>query len=250
MTTRDRTVLMVVVVLAVLGAGWMLVVSPKRKEAKNLESTVSAAKSALSSAEGQLGNARAAQAQYAGAYASVVRLGKAVPASQEVPSLMYQIAHATGQRNVEFNSITSAGGTSSTPASSSATTSASSPAAATAPAAFQQMPFTFVFTGGFFNLEKVFRQITAFTTHSHGGLDVSGRLLTIQSVKLSPEASSKPGSTPKLSGNITATAYVLPASQGLTGGATPTSPTGATATPTSGGGASAPTAPAVARVTP
>ncbi len=93
-----------------------------------------------------------------------------------------------------------------------------------------------------------------------GGLSVSGRLLTVQSVRLTPTTSraaaeSAKGSSGQLSGTITATAYVLPASQGLTAGATPSSPASAAGQgrPRDGNdaeGASSPTAPAVARVTP
>jgi hypothetical protein len=110
------------------------------------------------------------------------------------------------------------------------------------------MPFTFGFSGGFFDLERLFRQLTAFTTHQGpNGLRVSGRLLTIQSVKLSPETGSA-GSTQKLTGTVTATAYVLPSGTDLTAGATPAAPAGATAAPSSSAGS--PTTPAVAKVTP
>ena len=238
MAGRDRIVLMVVVSLALVAAGWMLVVSPKRKEAKTIETTVATAQQELSTAQGKLAETKAAQAQYSSAYSSVVSLGKAVPASQEVPSLVVQLEKASNQHQVDFNSI-AAGGTGSGSA-------ASAPAAT---AGFTQMPFTFIFSGGFFSMEHLFRQLTAFTTHTSGsGLQVSGRLLTIQSVKLAPEASEK-GKVPRLTGTVTATAYVLPASQGLTDGATATSPTGAT-TPASASSTSAATAPAVARVTP
>ena len=240
MTGRDRIVLIVVVVLAVLAGGWMLVVSPKRKEAKTVEAKVASAQSELSSAESSLADARAAQAQYSTAYSAVVNLGKAVPPSQEVASLVYELEEASNSRDVAFNSIVSGSGS-----------SGSSPSAApasTAAAGFTQMPFTFVFSGGFFQLEHLFRQLTAFTTHQGpSGLRVSGRLLTIQSVKLAPEAAG-PGKSAKLSGTVTATAYVLPAGQGLTGGATPAGPAGAT--PASAASSSSPTTPAVAKVTP
>ena len=49
-----------------------------------------------------MASARAAQSQYAAAYASVVNLGKAVPPSQEVPALIDQLAQATNQKNVEL----------------------------------------------------------------------------------------------------------------------------------------------------
>jgi len=247
MTGRDRIVVMVLAVIAVLGGGWILVVSPKRQEASTLQAKVSEAATSLASAEGNLASARTAQAQYAKAYASIVSLGKAVPSGQEVPSLIYQLSQATKQKNVEFTSIVSGGAV-----------GASAPAATpvSTATAFAQMPFTFIFNGGFFDLEHLFQKLTAFTTStSSGALRVSGRLLTIQSVKLEPGPSTATvaGKTAvsSLTGTISATAYQLPAGQGLTGAATATSPTGA-ASPaaTTTGAASSPTAPAVARVTP
>ncbi len=97
MTGRDRIVAIVVGVVVVLGAGWMLVVSPERQQASKLGTQVSEAQSQLSSAEGKLASARVAQAQYATAYASVVSLGKAVPPSAEVPSLIYQLSQASSR---------------------------------------------------------------------------------------------------------------------------------------------------------
>ncbi len=241
MTGRDRIVVIVIAVLLLIAGGWMLIVSPKRKEAKSVESKVSSAQSEASKAESQLADARAAQSQYATSYAAVVNLGKAVPPSQEVASLLYQLEDASNLRHVSFNSITS-GGSGSSPTTSSPTSATTTAASS----GFTQLPFTFEFSGGFFALEHLFRQLTAFTTHqSPNGLRVSGRLLTIQGVKLSPEAG--PGHTQLLSGTVTATAYVLPAGQTVANGATPSAPAGAA----SGSSATtSPTTPAVAKVTP
>jgi Tfp pilus assembly protein PilO len=218
-TTRDRLVLIGVMALALLAAVWLLLVSPERKTASKLSSEVSAASAQLASAQGDAASAQAAQRRYSAAYSSVVSLGKAVPASEEVPSLMYQIAQATNEKHVEFNSITSGGGT----GGSSTGSTSSTVAAAAVSAGFTQMPFTFVFGGSFNDLYHLFRQLNAATVRtSSGGLQVSGRLLTLQAVKLEPAAAGS--SSQQLTGTITATAYVLPASQGLTAGATPTSP--------------------------
>ncbi len=239
MTGRDRIVLIVIVVAAVLGAAWALVVSPERKKASQLSTQVTAAQSQLSAAESQLASARSAQAQYASAYSAVVSLGKAVPASEEVPSLMYQLAQATGEKNVQFASI----------AAGSAGSSSSSSSAAAASASFSNMPFTFVFNGTFFDLEHLFEQLNRFTVRtSTGSIQVSGRLLTVQSVKLAPESGENQTSgPPRLTGTITATAYVLPASQGLTSGATASSPSGGAGSTSS---SPSPTTAAVARVIP
>jgi hypothetical protein len=240
-------VLIVVVVLVLLGAGWLLVVSPERHKANGLNSKVSGAQSQLSTAQAALASAQAAKAQYPKAYASVVTLGKAVPAEQEVPSLIYQLEQASNSRSVDFNSIVSGGG------SATASSSTSGAAASAKLAGFTQMPFTFVFSGGFFSLEHLFGGLTKFTAHTtSGGLEVSGRLLTIQSVKLAPENAGPAGTVKgpqRLSGTITATAYVLPPSQGLTGGASESAP-GGSPSPAAAQSPSSPTAPAIAKVTP
>jgi Tfp pilus assembly protein PilO len=249
-TTRDRLVLIGLGALAMLAAFYLLLVAPERKEAASLNAQVATAGAQLATAEGEVASARSDQARYASSYASIVRLGKAVPAGEEVPSLIYQLAQASNQKHVDFSSITTGAG-----GGSSSSSAASAPAAAVASAGFTQMPFTFVFSGSFDDLYHVFQQLNRFTTRTtSGGLTVSGRLLTIQSTKLSPSstdgtAGSK--SSEQLTGTITATAYVLPASQSLTGGATAASPASSGSTPISGpGSTSSPSAPAIARVTP
>jgi type II secretory pathway pseudopilin PulG len=237
MTGRDRIVIVVLGALAVLAAAWLLVVAPEREKATKLGTEVSTAQTQLSTAESQVASARSAQAGYPTAYASLVKLGKAVPTSQEVPSLVYELAHASNQKQVDFTSITSGGASGGSSGSSSAV-----PAAAAA--GFSQMPFTFVFKGSFFDLYNLFQQLNRFTLHtSSGGLVVSGRLLTIQSAQLAP--GTEQGSKGQLTGTITATAYVLPGSQSLTGGATAASPAGVTQTTSSSGASSSPTTPAV-----
>ncbi len=243
MTGRDRIVVVSLAAAAILVAVWMLAVSPERQQASKAAGEVASAQSQLQSAESQVASASAAQAKYQAAYAAIVSLGKAVPASQEVPSLMYQLSKATGQKNVEFASITSGSGGSSS--SSSSTTSA-----VAASAGFTQMPFTFVFNGTFDSLYGLFNQLDGFAQRTTAGdVLVRGRLLTVQSIKLAPSTAGAPASgsgktEEKLTGTITATAYVLPAGQTLAGGATPAGPAGATQTASTGGSSST-NAPAV-----
>jgi cobalamin biosynthesis Mg chelatase CobN len=261
MTARDRLVVIVLALLAVLGAVWLLLVSPERKKAATLAAQVSAASAEVASAHGTEASARNAQAQYAAAYASIVKLGKAVPANREVPSLIYQLAQASNEKSVEFSSITAgSGGSSSAGGSASASASAASASASAASGAalagFTEMPFTFVFNGSFFDLQHLFEQLDNFALDTTSGdLQISGRLLTIQSVSLagaSGSAGAGSGVSPgTLTGTIAATAYVLPPTQGLTGGATPASPASATTTTASTTtAASSPAPPAIARVNP
>jgi Tfp pilus assembly protein PilO len=242
MTGRDRIVIMAIVVAVLLAGVWMEVVSPERKQVGELNSKVMSAQSQLTAAEGKVADAKGAQSQYATAYAATVNLGKAVPPSQEVASLIDQLTQASNQRDVYFSSIANGSGSSSAGA-----------AAATTPAAagLTQLPFTFTFEGSYFDLEHLFNRLTDFTKlDGSGNIEVSGRLLTIRSVSLTPAASATPnGKSSELTGAITAAAYVLPASQSLTGSATPASPTGA-GTSTTSASASSPVSPAIVKVNP
>jgi Tfp pilus assembly protein PilO len=255
MTARDRLVIMVVGVVLALVVGWMAFVSPEQKKAAKAKKAVATASSQLTAAESQLDDARGAQTRYASAYASIVNLGKAVPPGREVPSLIYQLAQASNQRHVEFSSIVN--GTTSGSGSSSSSSSSGSSTAGASSAGLTQMPFTFVFNGSFFDLYHLFHQLDRFIVRkASGDLAVRGRLLTIQGIKLAPTAeseSSGKGHKETLMGTITATAYVLPAAQGLTGGATPGAPgagSASSAKPVSASAASSPTPSAVVKVGP
>jgi Type II secretion system (T2SS), protein M len=249
-TSRDRLVVMVIAVLVLLGGAWLVVVSPERSKASKLQEEVNTATSQLTGAQGQLANATAAQARYSSAYATIVSLGKAVPPGREQPSLLYELAQASNQRHVDLSSVSyqAPGG--------SASASSASAASAASVAGFTQMPFTFVFTGSFSDLYSLFQQLNHATARTaNGGIQVSGRLLTIQSAKLAPINTAAGGSASsqssvQLSGTISATAYVLPSAQGLTGGATPSSPAPASTGSSKAAGASAATTPALAKVIP
>ena len=235
MTLRDRLVLTAVIVLAVVGASWVLVVSPERKKATELATQVVAAKAQLSAAESKLNTARQAQARYSSAYTSIVSLGKAIPTSQEVPSLIYELSQASKQKSVDFQSITVGSGT------AGAASAASS--AAVASTGFAQFPFTFVFSGSYFGLEHMLRQLTDLATLTPAGtLQVNGRLLTIQSVRLAPDTETT-GKRSQLTASVIATAYQLPA-EPLTGASAAASASAAG----SASGATSPTAPAIVKV--
>ncbi len=249
MTTRDRLMLIGIIALAVLLGAWFTTIAPERQRAAKISAEVETARQQLASAESAADSAKNAQAQYSSAYASLVSLGQAVPASAETPGLIYTLDRATHSRDVGFTSIT-AGATGSTSSAAAAT-------AATQNTAFSQEPFTFVFNGSFVDLYKLLDQLEGFTVQtSSGALHVNGRLLTIDSVSLAPSsngagasASSK-SKSPRLTGTISATAYVLPAGATPLGGATPSSPASATTTASSTSSSGSAVTPAVVKATP
>jgi Tfp pilus assembly protein PilO len=256
MSARDRLVLMGIAALAVVGAVWMLAVSPARKQASTLAGEVSSVQGQLAGVKGELASASEVQVRYRSAYTSLVTLGKAVPTADEVPGLMYAVDQAANHKKVQFTSISSGGKGSGS--SSSSSSSSSTAGAAAQSLGFHQMPFTFTFSGSYQDLCRLLVQLENFTAQGRSGaLRVSGRLLTIQSITLggttggsTSSAGASTGKPGDMTWTITASAYVLPASAG--GGATPAGvqPSGATTTPTSSPGGSVAPAPAVVKVSP
>ncbi len=264
MSARDRLVLMAIAALAVLGAVWVLAVSPARKQASALDGEVASVRGQLATVQGELAGAISVRARYGSTYASLVSLGKAVPTSAEVPGLMYAIDQAANHRKVQFTSISN-GGASGSSASHTSSSPSSSPAASGAAgqgAGLKQLPFTFIFDGSYQQLCRLLSELEGFTAQGRSGtLRVSGRLLTIQGITLGGASAggsrgASAGQSGKPSGEmtwtITATAYVLPASAASSGGATPAGPqsSGGAATTSGSPSSGATTAPAVVRVTP
>jgi hypothetical protein len=248
-TARDRIVLLVVAGLAVLAGFWFLVLGPKRDDAKAISDQLSAAQQRLETAQQSASSAEAARRRYASDYATVARLGKAVPVQDDVPSLVYQLESTAHDHHIDFRSIkleASGAPSTSAPASNAAAAAASAngttPAAATSAAAatlppgatvgaagFPTMPFSFNFDGSFFDMQKFLRSLDGLTTAQGQNITVKGRLLTVDGFSL--KASRK--GFPKVQANIAATAYLLPSDQGLTNGATPADPAGSSSSSSS-----------------
>jgi hypothetical protein len=253
MSARDRILVGIAGSVAVVAALWFMAISPRFHDAKTLSTQVAKAQERRVQAEGDLAQAQAAVAGYRSNYATVARLGKSVPVDDEVPSLVYQLDAAANATGIDFRSIKLAAGAAgapadtSTPAPSGKSGSATQTVAATlppgasiGPAGFPSMPFSFAFEGSFFTLERFLRKIDAFTGISGKRIRVGGRLLTLNGISLT----AAPEGFPHIRASISATAFLVPADQGLTAGATAASPTAVstpsgsaaiTATPTAGG---------------
>lgn len=251
MTGRDRIVIMVVLAVGAVVAAWMLVVSPKRSEASSLSSQIASEQSQLDSVRGQVNAGLAAQKAFAGQYAQLARLGEAVPPTDDIPSLIYQVQTAAQAARVSFRGLQLTPGSSSspaTPSTSSGSSGSSSSAGASAPplppgaavgaAGLPTENFTFTLGGTFFSLANFFNRLNNFVINRNSQLLISGRLMTINAISLSPGAS---GSSP-LTASVSATTYIVPSTQAPTGGASSAGSATASAQPQPSGSSS--TAPA------
>lgn len=313
MTKRDRIVLITVLVVGGMAGFYFFAIKPKRAELAKLQTDLAGQQQQLDEARSLVASSRAARGRFAGDYATVARLGKAVPVDDDVPSLVYQLDTAAKRTGVDFRTmkVSEGGGTpappapptSSTPPSgssgttppsggatppsggstppsgSSGTTPPSSgatppsggatpptsgttppasggpapastsgapataaaaavlpPGATVGSAGLPTLPFSFTFTGSFFNLADFLRKLDRYVLPKGSAVDVNGRLLTVDGIAL---AVGQQG-FPTIKASVAATAYLVPEEQGTAGGATPQGPAGGqTASPPSSGGTAA-----------
>ncbi len=242
MTARDRLVAVIVVALVATVAAWLLVVSPKRDQANQLSSQVTAAQKQLDAARVQIATAELDRSTYARSYQAVAELGKAVPPDAETPSLIFQLQNAASGAKVDFRSVVlnQPTTTAATPAPASAATPAPASATASAAAATSStQPITISFQGNFFHLANFLGRIERFVVATDKKVSVSGRLMTLNGISFAAASSG----FPQITATISATTYLLPASEGLTTGAPSTgSATGSTAKSVSGATTPAPAA--------
>lgn len=271
MTVRDRLVIVGVLLVAALAGFWFLGLAPKRKESADLQAQIATESQKLTSAQQRAAAAREAKARYNGDYAAVAGLGKAVPKSDALPSLVYQLQSVAHSARVDFTSLKIAGGggqgpaptasaaapaasggaspSSSSSGGATAAPAASTPAAATqaatatlppgatvGSAGFPTMPFSFVFSGTFFDMESFLGDVQRFVRVDGQRVAVRGRLLSVDGFALV----AGPGGFPNVKASIVATAYLRTAADDVVpaAGAAAAS-TGSTSSGSDAGGAAA-----------
>ena len=264
---NDRMILLVIPVIAAVAAFWMLVLSPKQDEVKKLDAQVTALKSSIAETEQQALEGKQARKSFPRNYHQLVVLGKAVPVDDETASLLVQLNRISGDAGVDFRSIllNSEGSSAAPPVapvapaptegteteeSSSEESSSSEETAAAAPVAaapteasasslpigatvgsagLPTLPYDLTFRGNYFEIADFMASLDRLVGPRKGTIAVDGRLVTVNGFTFEADESAP---FPLLKATMNVTTYVTPADQGLTGGASPTTPAPAV-TPTS-----------------
>ena len=238
---RTKVLIPAVVAVAAIAAFWFLVLAPKREEITKLDADVAAQEAKADQAEQLAATYRTAKDSYRENYTTIARLGKAVPADDDVRSLLVQIDATAKKSKVNFRSLSverrrlgrSRGGEQhdgrarpraglgpgrAAPASRRCRSPSPSAAASS-------------------RLSDFFQRLEHFVTVQNEDIDVTGRLLLLGSIAITPDS----GDLGKLEAQIGAASYLLPPTQGLTGGASPQAPAGATPESSSTDGTTPPT---------
>jgi Tfp pilus assembly protein PilO len=234
--TRSNKILIAVVAMALAAAAfYFLALAPQRKEIARLDGEVAGKQTELVQARQTLVTYEQARKGYARSYATLARLGKAVPEDDDVRSLLVQLESAADLTGVDFEKIelgtTLPGSTSEGPTTSAAPSGelASAPGAVeVAGGALSAMPFSFSFTGGFFDLSTFFAKLEHFVTVNNRRINATGRLLRLESVAITPS----PAGFPDMQAQIGAATYIVPPVEGVPGAATPSTAQNASTTPT------------------
>ena len=255
MKSRDRTILIIVPALALVAAFWMLVLSPKREEAAQLEADVAALESEVAQAEQTADIAEQAREEFPEDYKKVVTLGKAVPQDDDTASLITQVSATAQDAKVDFRSLIlsedaegeapaapapEAPAPETPPAESQPTAETTTETAVTEPVATEAaaatlpigatvgpaglpvMPYELEFQGDFFNVADFVAGLdSGVTADENGDVSVDGRLLTIDGFSLGRD---QENGFPSLNASFAITTYVTPETEGLTAGATPSGP--------------------------
>jgi Tfp pilus assembly protein PilO len=245
--SRDRILVSVLVVAALVGGFWFAVLGPKRDAVRSLDAQLNTQRQRLERAQASVAQAHAARARYDADYSAVVMLGKAVPEQKGMPSLLYQIDSSARNAKIDFSSVTadaaaapSAAGTGApatgaqAPGGSSTSATSSGSAASIAAVAPTAMPVSFIFSGSFFGMEHMLDVLHGFVRPHGDDLAVRGRLVSIDDIALTPSSQG----FPKVQATISASAYTMPAATTPDGAAQPSAgtPSSATSTPTTATG--------------
>jgi Tfp pilus assembly protein PilO len=241
MNPTNRLILAIAAIVVLAVAFWMLLLSPKRDEAKKLGVQVEQVESSLAQHEAEIAAGEEAREEFPEEYQRLVVLGKAVPADDDLASLLVQLNRIAGHAEGSFRDIklSSSGGGEEAPPPPAAGTEPASPTevaasllplgASVGPAGLAVMPYEVTFDGNFFDVADFIAGIDSLVKTDEEGVVVDGRLLTVDEFVL--EADEEKG-FPALAASFSLTSYLTPPSEGVTGGATAETPPTTTGTPT------------------
>lgn len=232
-------ILIIAAAFVVVGfAFYNFALKPKQQEVDAVATQIEDAQARLDAARQLLASNNQAKKRFRAAYSTVVRLGKAVPGDDDVRSLVVQLDRASKSTFVDFQSI-EVGSATAAPATlaPTATGAVLPPGATVGPAGFPMMPFSFSFRGEFFRLGRFFQRLDGFVKANNENIDVTGRLLTVDALKLEPDATG----FPNVKATVQATSYLVSPLEGATGGATPAGPGGVVVDPAVPPGTTPPT---------
>lgn len=243
MTSSNKVIVAMLAVAALAVAFWMLLLSPKREEVTKLDKQVAKQEEVLSQHQAEVQQGLEAAKRFPQEYQQLVVLGKAAPEEDDTASLLVQLNRIADHSHVRFLTFVlapSSGAEAPEPEAPAPEESAEAEAppspteaaaskmplgASIGPAGLAVMPYTLKFKGSFFHLADFIHGLDSLVKTKNSEVDVTGRLITISGFNLKGDSTK---GFPHLEAEFTVTTFLVPPEQGITGGASPTSPAPAT----------------------
>jgi Tfp pilus assembly protein PilO len=186
--------------VALIAVLWVTAIGPKRTARGSVTANVSVARQRVDDVRAQVADYTAARKQFPGMLSELKRLDVAVPSRGAISQLLLQLqrrARVRGSR-LQLAALKTA--------AAAPGTTAAAPGATTGPGGLAALPFTFEYTGDYFDLVGILRAVRASVEAHAGDLKIDGRLLTIDGLTFT-----RPTGTGKLTqANVNATAYIAP----------------------------------------
>lgn len=139
--------------------GYLVVVSPKRSRAKELDERIATAQTEL--AQARIDAARTKSTPSVPA-ADLALLKKAMPSETDMPGVLLEVARVARETGIAFDSIT--------------------PGEPVSASGYQKVPFSLVFQGNFFQLSDFLYRLRSLVQVREDRLRVDGRLLAIDGI--------------------------------------------------------------------
>ena len=264
MKGADKTILLILPIVALAIGFYLLVISPKQSEISTLDEEISELSTRVDTAESSVADAEQARKDFGANYTEIVSLGSAVPEDSDQATMIYDLTEKSGNAGVRFRSFEladesaatvgaeegAATATTAPPAGEPAapapaqgetttttTTTAPTPVAPTeadaatlpigstvGPAGLPVMPYKLKFNGSFFDMSDFFAELDK-------GVEVTdeGANPKVNGRLMTINGFAMVGDPmkgfPDVQASLALNTYIVPPDQGISGGATPAGPT-------------------------
>ena len=186
---REVYIITAVVAVVLIVAWYFLLLSPMKAKLSDLDSQVVAQEAALATAKQEVARLEAYKKTAPQSRAEIVRLGKMLPESEGIPSLIIELTRTADASGVDLNSISRG---------------------ATQPGVpFGLQTVTLAVTGRFFDVEDFLYRLESYVAFRNAGFRVTGRLLEVKTLSMSGGAVDTASSTsPPLTVSVELNAYL------------------------------------------
>jgi hypothetical protein len=105
LTDRDRKIVLALIPIVAIVAYWFLLLAPKRQESAKIRDQLTQAQAVRDTAQQKASSLAGAKRSFAADYATVIRLGKSIPTSVDMPSLLVQLDRASRGTGIKFTDV-------------------------------------------------------------------------------------------------------------------------------------------------